>query len=712
MAAADENATWTDLAVGDLAGDGVVDLVTVGDPGVVLHRGRGDGTFQRTFEVPLPLPRAVAVADLTGDGLADVVVAAGVFRQGLVSVFPGLPDGTLGFPFSARAGDWPAALRIADVDADGLLDVVVLDTLALDERRIIVLKNAGAGVLGGSGSWNIPAYHDTTESSAACTLHVADLDLDGFPDVLTGGDVVAVSWNDGAGAFAEVQTLGRGWRCVTAGALDDDDVPDVLTGWKSMDAYLGLGARTWSPAADTNVYQGRFMNDLAILPATVGHARTLLRLDAGKNTMDTQSERYRAVISRFSVLSGLLDGAGSWFVGWLPTRMALADVDGNGTTDVLALSRDGVAVMPSDALGAFPGPLYVDGSATRQLEAVDLNGDGWKDLVRRSRYDVHLLLSRTGGGWDGTWRSAAGEAMPGRPGPFRIADVDRDGAPDLVVSDGGDLYLFRNRGDATFEPPRVLSNSADLSSPPSISTFVVSDLDADGLPEIVRLSSDGATATLDLFTQADGADPWTFGPPRNLGAFALVPDAVPWHLLDAADLSGDGRVDLLLRIQDSPLRILRNQGELAFELQVLDAPWTATLCDAAPADIDQDGRAELFLREGTTTGPVFAVQDVLAAAPVRIPMPSAGGCPDALRDLHGDGRPDWIAHDGVLLAISLRRPDGTFAPVSSHPTRGGSGLALLDWDFDGRTDVVLTHNPSTQDDIFYDFMEIYLARCF
>jgi hypothetical protein len=117
-----------DIAAGDLDGDGRLDLVTTRDTGfgglVAVALGNGDGSFGPVTETALRgQPRGLAVGDVTGDGIADIVVVSETFYE--VAVLAGAGDGSFDEPlFYALAGD-PSGVILADLDGDGFLDILV-----------------------------------------------------------------------------------------------------------------------------------------------------------------------------------------------------------------------------------------------------------------------------------------------------------------------------------------------------------------------------------------------------------------------------------------------------------------------------------------------------------------------------------------------------------------------------------------------------------
>src|SRR5206468_10829790 len=82
------------VGTADFNRDGTIDVADIGNVGVVVQLGAGDGTFGAPIEYPLAAPSSgqdLAVGDFNGDGRIDVAALSGVD----VHVLAGGGDGTL-----------------------------------------------------------------------------------------------------------------------------------------------------------------------------------------------------------------------------------------------------------------------------------------------------------------------------------------------------------------------------------------------------------------------------------------------------------------------------------------------------------------------------------------------------------------------------------------------------------------------------------------
>jgi hypothetical protein len=197
------------LAALDADGDGLLDLVLTEQyyssnvkTGLLLLRNKGKYRFESKPLLPGQGGLAVAVGDVNGDGWPDVFLSHGAGDHRLL-----LNDGKGGFAEApgtrevfrwkdATSNDPPAGVCIADVNRDGLPDVVIGNHFKSPwSRPGPVRLYLNRGVKAG-----VPRFEDVTEAAGLTPLamkaphvEVQDFDNDGWPDVY----VSIVKFKDG-----------------------------------------------------------------------------------------------------------------------------------------------------------------------------------------------------------------------------------------------------------------------------------------------------------------------------------------------------------------------------------------------------------------------------------------------------------------------------------------------------------------------------------
>jgi hypothetical protein len=335
----------------------------------------------------------------------------------------------------------------------------------------------------------------------------------------------------------------------------------------------------------------------------------------------------------------------------------MADVDGDGTREIVVASSDGlVHAVRGDGselpgwpvqTGYFPpldpqspshhraGRAYASGEVSPDVRqgamnapAIgDLDGDGTQEVVVSTYAGGQVFVYEPDGSMRPGWPQGIDPRDVADTSPTRIlerafiaapvlADLDGDGQLEVIQS-GGDGYVHVWRHDGTVQPgfPVLLQEVKDLPPEPmlarSVSTPAVGDIDGDGEVEIVVGSGQEYNSVGRIYAiRAQGNNatggPFVPGWPLRTNSLHVLPTVGAGHVNAPclADVDGDGKLEIGINGTGSPVQFYRGDGTVyktmvntpfGADADTKDLPSLPLIANGAIGDLNNDGDLEVAL---------------------------------------------------------------------------------------------------------------------
>jgi FG-GAP-like repeat len=333
---------------------------------------------------PTEISRGVVAADFNGDGFPDVIALSTVIPQVAPSnlkTYLSSGAGVFAAPTFTPAGNDPLFLASADLNGDGLMDVV---SASFNDAALAVFFNNKTT----PGTFN-PALF--LNSPGASQVAIADMNGDGLPDLVSADFNVSLFIQTSPGTFAApIGLYAGGANWVALGDLNDDGATDVaLTDAVGVKVLMHTGAASaptfaapvsvFTQTANFNVaganiiaigdVNGDGLNDLVITdPGPTGGMTPTV------NVLLQDPANHGSFLAPVSYAIVAQD---------LPQSILLSDLTASGKLDIVIGGQQFVTVLLHDPAnpGKFlPASSYASPRAN-EIAVADINGDGKLDIV-------------------------------------------------------------------------------------------------------------------------------------------------------------------------------------------------------------------------------------------------------------------------------------------------------------------------------------------
>jgi hypothetical protein len=662
-----------------------------------------DIDLQTTISATGTSPGAIFSADLNGDGLPDMVVLNNINAANNISIYmhnspnsnytsayPSTPTYNLSTTLTT-INQWSPIIA-GDVDGDGKPDLLVAPYNASNFTYVYLSSTASGGALFGTTPITL------TGTSVPRGIAIADLDGDGKVDIAVAngtGSTVSVFRNTSSGgttSFAAGVAISNGASVNAYGIAIGDIDGDGKPDIVTTNESTTVGAGSISIIRNV-ASPGAFSATSGVSFITpTALANTIL--PTGISTVTTKP---------FSLALGDLDGDGKIDIAVTNYSTNTVSVFRNtSTTNTFSFDN----ATSSNTTTNIANVSYTTGTSPGAVSIADMDGDGKPDLVV-SNYGsptVSIFRNNTTSGATLSSSSFAGKVdytVGSGPSTIAVQDIDLDGKPDILVPNltSNTISILHNAPTSapvisSFTPTSGAAGATMTISGTNFSTTAANNSIYFGG---VKATASGATATQITVTIPTGAQ---YGPiavqnsasTHPVIGYSVTP-FIPTFLSKNNITAGDfdSRIDISSATSAKSILIV---------------------------DVDGDGKPDIVMNIGSANMYIFRqstnssgnLSSAYFDSPVQVALGTNNNLTlNAFADIDGDGKPDmvFVSNNVNNRVVVMRNTTtgstisfGTLVVISTPSGSMPNGITFADLDGDGRLDMVVTNTALNNISVF------------